>query len=116
MEAHGSAREAGADGVEGVEGDEAPGASRLEGKDWLSGKTVLEKEVVPWPRRIWSASLGISVSPPRGNSGATSFGEVAMAEIAVTVERISVAMEELPFRLLQTKNPTCNDTHMGATH
>ena len=80
VEAHGSAREAGADGVEGVEGDEAPGASRLEGKDWLSGKTVLEKEVVPWPRRIWSASLGISVSPPRRNSRGTTQEAVATAK------------------------------------
>ena len=76
-EARRGAREAGVEGVEGVEGDEAPGASGLEGKDWLSGKTELEREVVPWPRRIWSASLGISVSPPRATSRGTTQEAVA---------------------------------------
>ena len=38
-----------------------------------------------------------------------------MAEIAVTVERISIAMEELPFRLLQTKT-TRATTHIRVQH
>ena len=38
-----------------------------------------------------------------------------MAEIAVTVERISIAMEELPFRLLQTKT-TRATTHIWVQH
>ena len=53
IEGRGGATGAGVESVEGVEGDEASGACRMEGKDWLSGKTELtEKEIGSKPRRV----------------------------------------------------------------